>query len=129
MIKFSLPKLAISGLLLALATQLYAMPFHHHKHHGDPREHWEELAQEMDLSETQTEEFITIMSSQREKRKALKESFREKAKEERKQAMMSLREDTLAELGTLLSAEQLESFKSEMEERRHKRHEKHEQCD
>ncbi|MFT6387119.1 MAG: Spy/CpxP family protein refolding chaperone [Cellvibrionaceae bacterium] len=88
------------------------------------------LADKLSLTETQRVEFVKVIKTQHEKRQVIKGELREL----KKAKFQTLREETRAELETVLSAEQLALLGERMEKRmkkykgegeKHRSHEHH----
>lgn len=76
-------------------------------------------AERLSLDEAQTEQFVSVMSEQHEKRHALRESLKNSGDEKTIRAEMKpLREDTHEKLSAILSSEQLVAFEEMREKRR-----------
>jgi len=71
----------------------------------------QKLIQELDISENQKDEFLSIMDEQHKKRKSIHKQQRDSRKKDH-DAMKSLHEETLEKLQPVLSAEQLEKFQT-----------------
>lgn len=87
-----------------------------------PSEHWQQLAQELALNEEQTESFLNVMSSQHEKRREIIEAHRMESKKKPREAMDALHQETISQLATVLTNEQLQQFEAEIEA--HRKHRK-----
>ncbi len=75
------------------------------------------LAYKLELTDAQRESFIRLMESQHEKLKEL----REQAREQKKESFEMHKEETLAQLSDVLTAQQLATFESMMKEHRARR--------
>ena len=120
---------AVMGLLVAVMVTVYAtMPAA-----ADPgkrgagfKPDMEALTERLELTEEQAAALRTILEEQRDKRRALIQQYKEKDHEARellRGEFQQLQEETNQRLATVLSAEQLQEFKSWGEERRQHRRE------
>lgn len=75
---------------------------------------FERLSEELQLSEHQKQAFLEVMEEQHEQRRAIHRENREAGKAR----MQGLREQLIAKLETILTADQLEQIKERMEKRR-----------
>lgn len=90
--------------------------------HGDPSEHWQQLAEELALSEEQTESFLNVLSSQHEKRREIIKAHKMESKKKPREAMDALHQETLSQLASVLTEEQLQQFEAEIDA--HRKHRK-----
>jgi hypothetical protein len=87
----------------------------------------EALTERLALTEEQAAALRTILEEQRDKRRALMQQYKEQGHEARellRGEFQQLKEETTQRLATMLSAEQLQEFKSWSEEQRQHRRER-----
>jgi len=80
----------------------------------------EELVTILQISESQSPEFLAIMKAQYEKRKNLHSQYDENRKEQH-QAMKELHQETIDKLQSILTDSQVEAFKAVMAQK-HRKH-------
>lgn len=85
-----------------------------------PKRGPEQMINKLNLSDNQTEQFRSIMDEQHSKRKAVHEQYKA-SREEEHEAMESLHQETIERLTPVLTAEQLESFETEVKKHRPKK--------
>lgn len=118
-------KFGILGLALTLLT-LPALAGPGRDHHGPS---FERIAEKLQLDSAQTEQFVTIMNEQRERRraagKALRDSGVERGSEEARAHREAMHAEQRAQLSAVLSAEQLDQLDTLREKHRaRKKHRK-----
>lgn len=120
----SIPFLFLTTLLLSfvLLQPLQAQPPHGKPPHGKPFGHWQQIAQDLSLSDEQTESFMSVLNSQHEKRREIMKAHRKEREEKPRAEMEALHQETISLLASVLSAEQLQQFEDEMEA--HRKHRK-----
>ena len=97
----------ISILFLSVSAMAIATPPRH-------KPDFDRLAQELQVTDAQKDQFMTIMREQHEKRKALHEQGREAVKER----MDSLDKALISKLEAVLTPEQMGEFIARMEKRK-----------
>ena len=80
----------------------------------------EELVTILQISESQSPDFLSIMKAQHEQRKILRSQYDESRKEQH-QAMKVLHQETIDKLQSILSDSQVEAFKAVMAQKHRKR--------
>jgi len=106
-------------LMVQLALPLQAQDMSQEKHNK-----LEELVKILQISESQSTEFMSIMSAQYEQRKNVHSQFDESRREQRK-AMKTLHQETVEKLQSVLTDSQIEAFKAVMDKKhRNKLHHK-----
>jgi len=80
----------------------------------------EELVTILQISESQSPEFLAIMKAQYEQRKNLHSQYDENRKEQH-QAMKELHQETIDKLQSILTDSQVEAFKAVMAQKHRKR--------
>jgi hypothetical protein len=80
----------------------------------------EALVKILQISESQSTEFMLIMKTQREQRKNVRSQFDESRKEQHK-AMKALHQETIEKLQSVLTDSQIEAFKAFTAQKHHKR--------
>ncbi len=85
-----------------------------------PKRGPEQMIKKLSLSDNQTEQFRNIMEEQHQKRKNILEQYKE-SREEVHEAMEALHKETIERLTPALTAEQLESFETDVKKHRQKR--------
>ena len=101
------------GIIPAVTFVLFAFTLSsltHAKPGGDGNKRLNRMIEELQISDANQDEFISIMKSQHEKKVAIKEQY--SSKEEARDAMKSLHQETLSLLGGILSDEQLLKFEN-----------------
>jgi len=102
-------------LIAQLALPLQAQDIAQKKHNK-----LEELVTILQISESQSTEFLSIMSAQHEQRINLR-SQHEEGRREQRQAMKMLHEETIEKLHSILTDSQVEAFKAVMAQKHRKR--------
>ena len=97
--------------ILGVAGVASAMP---PKHKPD----FNRLAEELQVTAAQKDEFVAIMKEQHRERISLQQSLRQQDREQHKARMDELKEALIGKLQAVLTAEQLEAFTAHMEKRR-----------
>jgi tRNA G10 N-methylase Trm11 len=90
------------------------------KHKGPD---FEKLARQLELTAQQQSDFIAVMTSNRDKRKA----FMQKQREAQKIQMQQYHQQTLTDLSAFMNDDQLAKFEQRVEERKEKYKAMHEQ--
>jgi len=111
----NMKKLIFCLLITQLALPLQAQEISQKKH-----DKLGELVKILQISESQSSEFLSIMNAQHEQRKNLRSQYDESRKEQH-QAMKAHHQETIEKLQSILTDSQIEAFKAIMAQKHRKR--------